>query len=151
MRIIVVLRTMFYSFRLNYSFKKIRVYGPITILHPKKIDLKGRVRFNHYCYINARYGIKCGINLTLSSGAKIITSGISWDKFIKENDTDYHIGGPILLGNNVWLGSNSIILPNVILGNNIIVAAGSVVTKSFEENNIIIAGVPARKIKNIHE
>ena len=44
------------------------------------------------------------------------------------------------------MGANSTILYGVTIGNNILVAAGSVVTKSFTEENIIIAGNPARKI-----
>jgi acetyltransferase-like isoleucine patch superfamily enzyme len=151
MKIAIILRTFFYSFLLNLSFKKIRVYGPITILHPKMINLKGRVRFNHYVYINARYGITSGLNLTLSSGAKMITTNIDWSKFISNENVDYHKGGPIILGDNVWLGANAIVLPNVSLGNNVIVASGSVVTKSFQENNIILGGIPAKIIKHINE
>lgn len=151
MKIIVVLRTLFYSFILNLSFKKLRVYGPITILHPKMIKLKGRVRLNHYVYINARYGLNCGSNLTLSTGSKIITTNIDWLKFISTDNVDYHKGGPIILGDNVWLGANSMVLPNVKLGNNIVVASGSVVTKSFPENNLVLAGVPAKIIKHINE
>ena len=55
----------------------------------------------------------------------------------------------INIGNNSWIGANSIILPNITLGKNTIVGAGSVVTKSFPEGNCIIVGNPAKKIKNL--
>lgn len=42
------------------------------------------------------------------------------------------------------------ILPGVELGNHIIVGAGSVVTKSFKEENCIIAGNPAKKIRSLN-
>lgn len=58
-------------------------------------------------------------------------------------------GKDIIIGDNCWIGMNSIILPGVELQNHTIVGAGSVVTKSFEEENIVIAGNPARKIRNI--
>ena len=65
-------------------------------------------------------------------------------------DLDKHVEGkPIWLGGNCWVGMNSTILPGVILGERTIVAAGSVVTKSFSEGNCVVAGVPARKIKNL--
>ena len=54
--------------------------------------------------------------------------------------------GKIVLGNNCFIGARSVVMYGVELADNIIVAAGSVVTKSFAETNIIIGGNPARKI-----
>ncbi|EOJ3081127.1 DapH/DapD/GlmU-related protein, partial [Acinetobacter baumannii] len=53
------------------------------------------------------------------------------------------------IGDKCWIGMNSVILPGVVLGNGTIVAAGAVVTKSFKQGNIVIAGVPAKIIKEI--
>ncbi len=63
--------------------------------------------------------------------------------------SSHSIGKDIVLGEKCWIGMNSVILPGVKLGNNTVVAAGAVVTKSFEAGNCIIAGVPARFIKEI--
>jgi len=57
---------------------------------------------------------------------------------------------PIVIGDNVFVGTGAIILPGVRIGNNIIVAAGSVVTKDVPDN-IVVGGNPARKIKSIDE
>lgn len=56
--------------------------------------------------------------------------------------------GKIIIGNNCFIGENSTILYGVNLADNIIVAAGAVVTKSFNESNVIIGGNPARIISN---
>ena len=49
----------------------------------------------------------------------------------------------VSIGDNVWIGANAIILPGVAIGNNCIIGAGSVVTKSFPSNCIIV-GNPAK-------
>ncbi len=56
------------------------------------------------------------------------------------------ICGPITIGDNCFIGRGAHLLLGVSLADNIIVAAGSVVTKSFSESRIIIAGNPAKKI-----
>jgi len=58
--------------------------------------------------------------------------------------------GQTIIGDNVWLGRNSMLLKDSLVSENSIVAAGSVVTKKFEKN-IIIGGVPAKIIKGIYE
>jgi maltose O-acetyltransferase len=55
--------------------------------------------------------------------------------------------GRVKIGNRVFIGFGSIILPNVKIGNDVIVAAGSVVTKNVPDN-CIVAGVPAKIIGN---
>lgn len=55
---------------------------------------------------------------------------------------------PIRIGNDVWIGGNCTILPGVNIGNNVVVAAGAVVTKDVPDN-CIVAGVPAKIIRNL--
>lgn len=51
-----------------------------------------------------------------------------------------------MIGDNVFIGARSVILPGVHIGNNVIVGAGSVVTKSIPDN-MVAAGNPARLLK----
>ena len=55
---------------------------------------------------------------------------------------------PIILGSNVWIGTNSLIMKGVTIGENSIVAAQSVVTKDVP-SNVIVGGNPAKPIKQI--
>lgn len=54
----------------------------------------------------------------------------------------------VVIGENVWIGMNTIILKGVIIGDNTIVGAGSVVTKNLEANSIY-AGNPIKMIKKL--
>lgn len=58
------------------------------------------------------------------------------------------IPAPIKIGNDVWIGSNATILAGVTVGDGAIIAAGAVVTKDVGEN-AVVAGVPARYIRDI--
>ncbi|WP_367296365.1 sugar O-acetyltransferase [Levilactobacillus yonginensis] len=58
------------------------------------------------------------------------------------------VGQPVKIGDNVWIGGNATILPGVTLGDNVVVGGGSVVTKSFGDN-VLLAGNPARVIKQL--
>jgi len=96
------------------------------------------------CYIDGRNGIRFGRNLWMGPRVSIISMNhdvCDYRQCVEE--------GPIIIGDNCWLGTGSIVLPGVTLGNHVIVAAGAVVTRNFEEDDIIIAGVPARIVKRI--
>jgi galactoside O-acetyltransferase len=56
-----------------------------------------------------------------------------------------HSGGQIVIEDDVWIGSNAVILRNVRLGHGCVVAAGAVVTKDVDPFSVV-GGVPARKI-----
>ncbi|MDD4150740.1 MAG: DapH/DapD/GlmU-related protein, partial [Bacteroidales bacterium] len=57
-----------------------------------------------------------------------------------------HICEPVIIGDNVWVGSNVTILPGVSIGDNVVIGAGTVVTKTIL-NNAIAVGNPAKIIK----
>lgn len=92
--------------------------------------------------------ISIGCNVTISSHVDLITHDNSISKVLS-GTTD--LFGNITIGDNCFIGAHSIIMYGVTLAPNIIVAAGSVVTKSFQESNIIVGGIPARKISTWQE
>lgn len=58
-------------------------------------------------------------------------------------------GGNIIIGNDVWIGMDTIVLGGVTIGNGSVIAAGSVVTKSIPEN-VLAGGVPAKVIRHLN-
>ena len=59
-------------------------------------------------------------------------------------------GGVIEVGDNVMIGANSIIMPNVRIGNNVVIAAGAIVTKDIP-NNRVVGGIPAKAISTFDD
>ncbi len=65
------------------------------------------------------------------------------------NPNLHESGKDIEIGDDSWIGMNAVILPGVRLGPHTVVGAGAVVTKSFPDGYCVIAGNPARVIKEI--
>jgi len=64
------------------------------------------------------------------------------------NDPNLDLFGKIIIGNNVFVGNSTIILPDISIGDNVIIATGTVVTKNIE-SGVIVAGNPARTIGSV--
>jgi acetyltransferase-like isoleucine patch superfamily enzyme len=92
------------------------------------------------CYI--------GNDCMFSSGIQILTSDthVIFDKDTREVISRQKY--PLVIGNHCWIGMNVTILKNVGLADNSVVGAGATLTKKFTEENIIVAGNPAKIIKN---
>lgn len=96
------------------------------------------------------YLISLGNHVSISSGVRFIThNGALW---VFRNETTPHLNEykRISVGNNVFIGMNSIVMPGVIIGDNVIIGANSVVTKNVD-SNCVVCGSPARKISSISE
>ncbi len=96
--------------------------------------------------------ISFGNNVSVASGVTFVTHDVI-DKVLNKmnyNFKFYYNCAPIKVGNNVFIGCNVTILPNVKIGNNVIVAAGSIVTKDVPDNSVI-GGNPAKVISTFDE
>jgi acetyltransferase-like isoleucine patch superfamily enzyme len=116
------------------------------------------VRIGDGCHIyNANIGmwgadaylITVGDNVHLTEGVMFITHD-GGTLILRKDVPDLEITAPITIGNDVYIGVNSIILPGVNIGNRCVIGAGSVVTKDIPENSVAV-GVPARVIKSTDE
>jgi acetyltransferase-like isoleucine patch superfamily enzyme len=87
------------------------------------------------------YLIEIGDGARIASGAQFITHDGSVNCF--PGEVDGGIFGKIKLGNNVFIGNNSIILLNTTIGDNCVVGAGSVVRGQFPDDSVIV-GNPAK-------
>ena len=88
--------------------------------------------------------ISIGNKVTITSGVQILThDGGTWLVEDEKGRREYFNG--VEIGNNVFVGVNSIIMPGVKIEDNVIVASGRVVTKSVPEGSII-GGNPAKII-----
>lgn len=127
---------------------------PWPITHTSMISNHNKIHFNKDdlnnfqssgCYFqNFAADIYLGKGVYIAPNVGIITSNHDF------NELEKHLPGKdVVIGEDCWIGMNSVILPGVELGKRTIVGAGSVVTKSFKEGGVIIAGNPARILRRL--
>lgn len=142
----------YYHAILNGIEKKLIISGRLYCLYPQKLKIGKHCCFNDGVIMHCGGGIVMGNNVTISTDAKIITRSYDTSNWIEQcwvNEPDKkHIAEEIYLGDHTWVGASAIILPGVrITGKGVIIAGGSVVTKSCEEDYVVLGGNPAKVIK----
>jgi len=131
--------------------KILRINGSVSwpvdprsrVLHHRNITVGKRSfpGWSHGCYIQGRNGIHIGHNLRMGPHVGLISCNHELDNY------DAWSGAkPIQIGDNVWIGMNTVVLPGIHIGNNVVIGAGSIVTTDIPENSIA-AGNPCKVIK----
>lgn len=87
------------------------------------------------------YLVVIGNHVQITSGTKIFTHGGAW--VLRHKYPDIDVFGKVVIGDNVYIGNNCLIMPGVTIGKNCVIGAGSVVTKSIPDN-VVVAGNPAK-------
>lgn len=117
------------------------------------IEIGDNVGISNTC-IWAKSKIKVGDNVKIGADCLIFDSDMHSLNYLKRRsplyDSSNAKSGPIIISNDVFIGTRSIITKNVIIGRRSIIASGSVVTKSIPANEIW-GGNPAKFIKRIDE
>lgn len=91
------------------------------------------------------YHIRIGSNVTLAPRVQILAHDASTFAFLGKTRVSN-----VRIGDNVFIGASSIVLPGVTIGNSVVIGAGSVVTKSIPDNSVAV-GNPARVICSVDE
>ncbi|MFG6497121.1 sugar O-acetyltransferase [Fictibacillus sp. UD] len=119
----------------------------------KNISIGRNTFINYNCVFLDNNKITIGENVLIAPNVQIYTAShpIKVSERIntnpQQNEAPYRTyTKPVKIGNNVWIGGNSVILPGVSIGNHTVIGAGSVVTKSIPDN-CVAAGNPCKVIK----
>lgn len=94
--------------------------------------------------------LKIGDNVRITHGVQILTHDYSKSVLQTRYGENIGEGGETVIGNNVFIGMNSVILMGAHIGNNVIVGAGSVVHGAIPDD-VVVAGNPARVICTLEE
>ena len=90
--------------------------------------------------------VRIGDNCMIAPRVSIFTAAHPLDA--PTRISGFEFAKPITIGDNVWIGGHAVINPGVTIGDNVVIAAGAVVTKDVP-SNVVVAGVPARVIRQL--
>lgn len=128
------------------------INGPFLIEQPFMCDYGYNIEIgtnfyaNHNCIILDAAKVTFGDHVFIAPNCGFHTSGHPLDAERRNIGLEYAY--PITVGNNVWIGSNTVVLPGVTIGDHAVIGAGSVVTKNIPAG-VIAFGNPCRVIREI--
>ena len=121
-----------------------RLFPPFYADYGKNISVGENVFINSGCCFQDQGGIEIGNNVLI--GQQVVIATLNHE--LAPEKRANLLPAPVKIGNNVWIGAHATILAGVTIGDNSVVAAGAVVNKDVPAN-VVVAGVPAKVIKNI--
>lgn len=146
-----------------------KIYHSVRMDTPpyRRFWLGRRSVVESYCCVNnavgdvvigdyTRIGIHCtvigpvciGNHVNLAQGITVTALNHIFKDSSRRIDEQGVSTKPVVIGDDVWIGANAVILPGVTIGSHCVVAAGAVVTKDVP-NHTLVGGIPAKVIKNI--
>lgn len=121
---------------------------PFRCDYGSNIEVGDNFYANFNCVMLDVAKITIGDNVMFGPNVSLYTAGHPIHP--QSRNSGYEYGIPIIIGNNVWLGGNTIINPGVTIGDNVVIGSGSVVTKDIPENSVAV-GNPCKVIHEVTE
>jgi acetyltransferase-like isoleucine patch superfamily enzyme len=124
--------------------KGVRLRMPVVVYHPEQLVFGDRVDVGEFVILRAAGGLTIGSRVLIAAQAGVTTVGHA----IAPPRYGSFEAKPVVIGDDVWIGANALVLPGVTVGAGAIVAAGAVVTHDVAPYTIV-AGVPAVVIADV--
>lgn len=133
---------------LGKTGKDFHIEAPFHCDYGYNIEVGENFYANFNCVILDVGKVTIGNNVMFAPNVAIYTAGhpIHPDS----RNSGYEYGIAVSIGDNVWVGGNVVINPDVHIGNNVVIGSGSVVTKDIPDNSIAV-GNPCRVVRQITE
>lgn len=128
------------------SGENIHIEPPFRCDYGCHISIGENFYANYDCIIIDVCDVKIGENVLFGPRVSIYTAGHPVDAEVR--NTQLEFGKPITIGNDVWIGGNTVINPGVTIGDNVVIGSGSIITKDIP-SGVIAVGNPCRVLRPI--
>lgn len=120
-------------------------YRQLGVKIGKNFSVTGPVSFSSEPYL-----ISLGNDVRLSGNVNFVTHDGGMHVIRQYKNIPADCFGRIIVGNNVFIGMNAIIMPGVTIGDNVIIGAGSIVTRDIPSDSVA-CGTPAKVIESLED
>ena len=124
------------------------IENPVHMSYGTHVHLGEHFYANFNLVIVDDMDVYIGDRVMIGPNVTICTTGHPVYPLYREMVAHYSL--PIHIGNNVWIGANSVVLPGVTIGDNTVIGAGSIVTRDIPAN-VVAVGNPCRVMRPISE
>ena len=112
------------------------------------VGIGNKISIHTNTYFSCKEGTKIFIGNECMFAANVIIRSSDEHSIINlNNGKRVNLSQDVKIGNRVWFGEDSKVNKGVVIPNNCVIGTGSIVTKKFLEENVVIAGIPAKIIK----
>ncbi len=139
-------RAFFYGFFLKKIGERVYICKDVTILSPQNVTIGNRVYLGKNVTIAGQAGVTIGDYTIINHNVNIISINHIYQDSSKIIREQGYCGGPISIGEDVWIATGAVILQNIKIGNGAVIGANAVVTKNVAPYTLV-GGVPARFIR----
>lgn len=143
---IAFLRASFWRMFVRKMGKRVYIMHSCLISSPSGIEIGDNVCINHHVTLSGRASLKIGNFVMMGQNCNILTGSHDFSNYSKPMMFQGQVCGPIEIEEDVWLGANVVVLPDVKIGRGSIIGANSVVTENVPEF-AIMGGAPAKLIR----
>ena len=133
---------------LGKAGKEVCVVAPFWCDYGYNIEVGDRFYANHNAIMQDGGKITFGNDVFIAPNCLFTTAEHALDPQMRKEGIE--IAKPIVVGNNVWIGTGAIVLAGAVIGDNTVIGAGSVV-KGNIPSGVVAAGVPCKVIREITE
>lgn len=133
-----LIKELIYRLRGEYTTEKLVSMGMKVGKNFNRLN--GVILDPSHCWL-----IEIGDNVTMAPRVHILCHDASTKQFL-----NYTKIGRVTIGNNVFIGAESVVLPGVTIGNNVIIGSNSTITHDISDNTVV-AGSPARKLYSLED
>lgn len=127
----------YYCSQIPHKGKDLRIHGRVKILAPHRMIIGDFCRIGKGTFLFCYGGLTIGNNVQFSRNITVYTANHDFNSDVLPYNNEYIIE-PVTIGNNVWIGMNTSILPGVTIGDNAIIGMNAVVTKDIPANAIVV-------------
>ena len=143
----LVVRGFLYRFLFSRLKSFPLIYSGVYFSHSYGIEIGENFSINTGAHLDGRGGIRIGNNVMIGQYAVIVSSEHQINRTDKPMMTSDHKLNPVIIGDDVWIGTHSVITSGVGIGTGVVIGAGAVVVSDIPDY-AIVGGVPAEIIGN---